>query len=51
MSQSPPKGEGQISHVNSIALREQIGERLRFELDSDRIDTPLHLLELMKRFQ
>jgi hypothetical protein len=51
MSHTAPKGDGQISRVHSMALREEIGERLRSDLDSYRTDTPLHLLQVMKRFQ
>jgi hypothetical protein len=51
MSHTTSKGDGQISRVHSMALREEIGERLRFDLAPGRTDTPLHLLQLMKRFQ
>lgn len=51
MFQTAPQGDGQISRVNCMAIREEIGERLRSELDQDRTDTPLQLLQLMKRFQ
>jgi hypothetical protein len=51
MSYTAPESDGQISRVHNMALREEIGERLRSDLDPDRIDTPLHLLQLMKRFQ
>ena len=43
-------GEGQISRLHRSALRKEIGERLRFDLDRDLTDTPAHLLQLMKRF-
>ncbi len=32
MSHTAPKGDGQISHVHNMALRDEIGERLRFTL-------------------
>ena len=51
MSHTAPKGDGEISRVHNMALREEIGERLRSDLDPDSTDTPLHLLQLMKRFQ
>lgn len=51
MSHTAPQGDGQISRVHGMALREAIGERLRFDLDQDRTDTPPHLLQLMKQFK
>ena len=37
----------QISGVNSIALRKEIGERLRISLDQTSVETPPHLLSLV----
>ena len=51
MSQTAPQGDGQISRVNCIAIRAEIGERLRSELDRNLTDTPMQLLQLMRRFQ
>jgi hypothetical protein len=51
MSHTAPKGDGSISREHSLALREEICERLRANLDLDSTDTPLHLLQLMKQFQ
>jgi hypothetical protein len=50
MSFAVPQGGGQIGRVHYTALREEIGERLRSDLDRDLTDTPPHLLQLMKRF-
>jgi hypothetical protein len=50
MSYTAPQGDGRISRVHSMALREEIGERLRAVLDRDPADMPTHLLQLMKRF-
>lgn len=50
MSCTTPQDEGQIGRVNSMALREEIGERLRCDLDRAQTDTPPHLLQLTKRF-
>jgi hypothetical protein len=38
----------QINHIHSIALRKEIGERLRTSLDQTSIEMPPHLLLLMK---
>jgi hypothetical protein len=38
----------QISLVNSIALRKEIGERLRTSLDQTSVEMPPHLLLLVK---
>ena len=51
MSHTAPKGDGSISRAHNLALRKEIGERLRANLDLDLTDTPLHLLQLMERFQ
>jgi hypothetical protein len=51
MPHTPSKGDGQISRVHSMALLEEIGERLRSDMDLDRTEPPLHLLQLMKRFE
>jgi hypothetical protein len=51
MSHTAFQADGQISRLNIIALTEEIGERLRFGLDSDRAATPMHLLQLMMQFQ
>jgi hypothetical protein len=51
MSHTAPKGDGSIGRAHNLALRKEIGERLRADLDLDPTDTPLHLLQLMKRFQ
>jgi hypothetical protein len=51
MSPTAPKSDGQISHAHNMALRREIGERLCFNLDADPADTPLHLVQMMKRFQ
>ena len=41
----------QISGVNSIAIRKEIGERLRTSLDQTSVEMPPHLLLLMKGLQ
>ena len=51
MSQTAPQGDGQISHMHYMGIREEIGERLRSELDRNRTDTPLPLRQLLRRFQ
>jgi hypothetical protein len=51
MSPTAPKSDGQIIHAHNMALHQEIGERLRFNLDADLADAPLHLVQMMKRFQ
>jgi hypothetical protein len=51
MSHTALGDDGQLGRLHTIALSKEIGERLRFDLDSDRTDTPLHLLQLMTQFQ
>jgi len=51
MSHIAAKDDRQISRLHRIALCEEIGERLRFELDLYHVATPPHLLRLMKRFE
>jgi hypothetical protein len=43
MSHAAPTGDGQISRGHNLAIREEIGERLRFNFDSDRTEMPLYL--------
>jgi hypothetical protein len=50
MSYTKPQDDGQIGRVHSMALREEIGERLRVDPDRALTDTPPHLLQLMKCF-
>ena len=50
MSHTAPQGDGHIRRAHDVAIREEIGQRLRSLLDPDRTDTPLYLLELLKRF-
>jgi hypothetical protein len=50
MPYSTPQDDGQIGRSNSMALRAEIGERLRCDLDRSQTDTPPHLLQLMKCF-
>jgi len=51
MTYSTPQGDGQISHDYSVALRTEIGERLRASLDQGLVAMPPHLLALMKRLR
>jgi hypothetical protein len=51
MSHTALQAHGQISCLHTLSLSKEIGERLRFYLDSDRTLTPLHLLKLMTLFQ
>ena len=51
MTYSVPQGDGQISRVHSLALRTEIGERLRTSLDQGLVEMPPHLLMLMKRLR
>jgi hypothetical protein len=51
MSHIVLQADGQISRLHTIALSKEIGELLRFGMDSDRTVAPLHLLKLMTRFQ
>lgn len=51
MSHPAPTGDGSISRAHSLALRKEIGERLRFDLDRDITDPPPHLLRLMEQFR
>ncbi len=49
MTDATHQGDGQISRVNNLALRQEVGERLRYSLDLDIGEMPLHLLLLMER--
>ena len=51
MSHTAPQGDRQISRVHTLSLSKEIGERLRFNLDSDRAVAPLHLIKLMTLLQ
>ncbi|MDB6147442.1 MAG: hypothetical protein JWO45_1106 [Spartobacteria bacterium] len=51
MTYTAPQGDGQISRVHSMALRQEIGERLRSGLDRDLTEMPLRLLLLIKRLR
>jgi hypothetical protein len=51
MTHTPPKGDVQIGRAHNLALCQEIGERLRFDLDADPADTPVHLVQMMERFQ
>jgi len=51
MSHTAPQRDGQISRLHPLSLSKEIGERLRFNLDSDRTVTPLHLIMLTTLFQ
>jgi hypothetical protein len=51
MSHTAPTSDGQISRVHSMALCQEIAERLRTDLDLDRPALPPHLKQLMQRFQ
>ena len=49
MTCSARKGDSQISPVDSVALRTEIGERLRTSLDRRLVAMPPHLSVLVKR--
>ena len=51
MTYSAPQGDGRISHDYSMALRTEIGQRLRTSLDRGLVVVPPHLLALMKRLR
>jgi hypothetical protein len=51
MTHTATKSDFQISLLDNMALREEIGERLRSDLDPCRQEMPMHLLQLMKRFE
>jgi hypothetical protein len=42
---------GQISRVHSVALREEIGERLGTSLDAMQVGMPPNLIKLMARLR
>ena len=44
-----PYSDGQISRAHSVALRTEIGERLRTSMDQEVVAMPPHLQALMKR--
>jgi hypothetical protein len=45
------EGDGQISHVHSVAICKEIGERLGASLDRKPVRMPPHLIMLMTRFR
>jgi hypothetical protein len=51
MAHTALQADGQISRPYIIALSKEIGERIRFGMDSDRTVAPLYLLKLMTQFQ
>jgi hypothetical protein len=51
MSHTALQADGQIGRLHTLSLSEEIGERLHFDMDSDRTVTPPHLLQLMTQFQ
>ena len=51
MSHTKLQADGQISHVHTKALSQEIGERLRFGMYPDRTVIPVHLLKLMAQFR
>ena len=50
MSPSVFKCDSNFTRVHNMAIVEGIGVKLRSILDQTGTDTPLHLLQLMKRF-
>jgi hypothetical protein len=51
MSLTALQAVGLIGRLHTLSLSEEVGERLRCNLDSDRTVTPPHLLKLMTQFQ
>jgi hypothetical protein len=51
MPYSAPQGDVHIGSINSAALRKEIGERLRASLNQNLVETPPHLLLLMKHLR
>jgi len=49
MAYSAPQGERQVSGVHSLAIRTEIGERLRSSLDMQAVALPPVLCALMSR--
>jgi hypothetical protein len=51
MTYSAPQGDARISRLHSVALRKEIGERLRTCPDQRLVEMPSRLVMLMKRLR
>jgi hypothetical protein len=51
MTYFPLQADGPINHVHSVAICNEIGDRLRDRLDERPVEIPAHLRLLMKRLQ
>ena len=51
MAYAAPEGDGRICRVHGLALRTEIGERLRASLALEPAEMPAYLLMLTKRLR
>jgi hypothetical protein len=51
MTYPAPQSDGQIGHVHSVALRNEIAERLGADLDRKPVRMPPRLIMLMNRLR